>query len=253
MSDRVAVGSSRIRVRASATSPRAISSSWRFASGNASTGMSRSRSSRPAEASADCIRSCSFSLRTKRPEVRRMLRAILSRTDSSGITESSWNTMATSDDSEPPGNVTSPVSAVTTPAITLTRVLFPAPFSPSSACTSPARKSTETSLSAFAPPKLLLILLTESRTSVLRTTLTSFRLIGSRTTLSDPTHRCQVKDYMCTYFCKPQAAGQYTTEGSLESAFSCELRLFSTEYAIRARLVAGSVAQQGARIVSTSS
>src|SRR5206468_2348525 len=43
-----------------------------------------------------------------------------------------------------------------TPARSLTQVLLPAPFSPSSASTSPARSSSETSCRARVPPNDLL-------------------------------------------------------------------------------------------------
>ncbi len=50
-----------------------------------------------------------------------------------------------------PSIMSVPESAVTAPVITLISVDFPAPFSPSSACTSPARSSNETPFSACTP------------------------------------------------------------------------------------------------------
>src|SRR5262249_56964564 len=43
------------------------------------------------------------------------------------------------------------------PVMILIRVDLPAPFSPTRACISPARRSNDTPLSARTPPKLLLI------------------------------------------------------------------------------------------------
>ena len=55
-----------------------------------------------------------------------------------------------------------PASAAKTPLITLMRVDLPAPFSPISACTSPARTSSDTSVSAATPAKDLDTPLTSS-------------------------------------------------------------------------------------------
>ena len=59
-----------------------------------------------------------------------------------------------------PGSVTSrpltlsvPLSGWCTPARIFTRVDLPAPFSPTNACTSPARRSTDPSISARTAPK----------------------------------------------------------------------------------------------------
>src|SRR5277367_4277501 len=56
-----------------------------------------------------------------------------------------------------PSNSIAPESACNAPLITFMSVLFPAPFSPMSACTSPARSSKPTPSSATVAPKLLRI------------------------------------------------------------------------------------------------
>src|SRR5919108_5357116 len=54
-----------------------------------------------------------------------------------------------------PPTVNVPASGVSAPATILMSVDFPAPFSPTSACTSPARRSNETPLSARTPLNVL--------------------------------------------------------------------------------------------------
>src|SRR5580693_7704356 len=82
----------------------------------------------------------------------------------SGIGGSSWKTTPTPAASDAPGSRganglsrsrTSPLSARSTPDMTLTSVDLPAPFSPSSACTSPPRTSKLTSCSACTPANAL--------------------------------------------------------------------------------------------------
>jgi hypothetical protein len=55
-------------------------------------------------------------------------------------------------DSSRPSSETVPASAFKAPAMTFTSVVLPAPFSPSSACTEPARTVKSTPASATTPP-----------------------------------------------------------------------------------------------------
>src|SRR5437667_4768227 len=62
-----------------------------------------------------------------------------------------------------PFNSISPLSGYTAPVMILIRVDLPAPFSPISACTSPARNSNEAFLSACTPAYDLSISMARSR------------------------------------------------------------------------------------------
>ncbi len=87
--------------------------------------------------------------------------AMLSATDRSGSSDSSWNTQtipaalaACGPDSTrgTPSIASVPLSGCTTPAMILISVLLPAPFSPSTAWIDPARVARSTPSSARTPP-----------------------------------------------------------------------------------------------------
>src|SRR5574340_131564 len=73
------------------------------------------------------------------------------------LTPSRWASSGFRKRAGAPSRKTSPASGCTTPAMILESVLLPAPFSPTSACTSPGSTEKLTPSSACVPSKCLLM------------------------------------------------------------------------------------------------
>ena len=158
---RAEVASSRMRTRGLRASAFAISMTCRRDSGKSLTSAMGWMSSPPARASAASA-SNRCALRSIMPKRRGGFETMmLSATDRSGISDSSWKTLTIPAAlaaagsgklaSRPASNIR-PVSGATTPAIILIRVDLPAPFSPRMACTRPAWTSRSAFSSARTPP-----------------------------------------------------------------------------------------------------
>jgi hypothetical protein len=161
-SSRLEVGSSRMSTFASASSARAIATSCCTAIGCSSSRRAGCRS-RPIRSSA--ARAFAWLARQlisparfgNRPAHR------FSATDSVGTRFTSWYTVLIPSRSASrgelgriaaPSSVIVPASGACTPVSTLMSVLFPAPFSPMSACTSPRRSVSRASSRARTPGKV---------------------------------------------------------------------------------------------------
>ena len=168
------VDSSRIRIRGSRTSARAIPHTCRMLSGSDSTGASRGGASPVSSASTAAARSRLTSSGTRRRNRPSTPIQTFSSTVCGPTTRTSWKTGTT-----PASNVTRgdrtpskrrpaisivPLSGRCTPARILTRVLLPEPFSPTTAWTSPARAENVHSRSACVRPNAF------ARPSTARTT-----------------------------------------------------------------------------------
>jgi hypothetical protein len=154
------VGSSRMRTRGCVTSALATSTSWRSASVSDPSGW-RSDTSRPSSASTGRARRAISDLRTNGPRRGSRIGNRLLSTSRSGNRLSSWETTATplrtasavlSNATSRPSRRSVPSSGFTAPATIFTSVDLPAPFSPSSACTEPARTERPAPMRACTPP-----------------------------------------------------------------------------------------------------
>ena len=160
------VASSRTTMSGSAASTFAIATSWRAATDRSRTCRAGSMPARPMLSKSSPARARIRRLATVPSGLSGWrLKKMFSITVRSGISGSSWNTTPTPAASDSPGSrganrsprsCTSPPSARSTPEMTLTRVDLPAPFSPSSACTSPGWTSKLTSCRACTPANALL-------------------------------------------------------------------------------------------------
>ena len=168
------VDSSRMRIRGSRTSARAMPQTCRMLSGSVSTGASSGGASPVSSVSTAAARSrltSSDTLRRKSPSTPIQT---FSSTVCGPTTSTSWNTGTTPASSVARGDFTwsrrrpaisiVPLSGRCTPARILTSVLLPEPFSPTTAWTSPARASNVHSRSACVRPNAF------ARPSTARTT-----------------------------------------------------------------------------------
>ena len=159
------VASSSTTMSGSAASTLAIATSWRAATDRSRGWRVGLMPVRPMLANSSSARA---RIRRRATVPRGLngwrLKKMFSITVRSGISGSSWKTTPTPAASDAPGSRgangssrsrTSPLSARNTPDMTLTSVDLPAPFSPSSACTSPPRTSKLTSCSACTPANAL--------------------------------------------------------------------------------------------------
>ncbi len=155
------VASSRMRSRGLRASALAISMIWRRLSGRSRTMAAGWMSAPPASVSAaSASRRCARrSIMPKR--VGGAAAMMLSATERSGISESSWKigTIPAALAAAGSGKLTSwpsismrPSSGATTPAMILISVDLPAPFSPRMACTRPASMVRSAFSSARTPP-----------------------------------------------------------------------------------------------------
>jgi hypothetical protein len=145
---RLEVGSSRMRMRAFAESALAISTSCRCAMGSAPHGVAGSMC-RP---TVDSQRRASSRMarRFRKPAVRGSRpRKMLPATSRFSARLSSWWTSAMPASAS--ATFSEPSLGATTPESSLSSVLFPAPFSPTIASTSPPRMSRSTPRSAETP------------------------------------------------------------------------------------------------------
>ncbi len=147
--------------RASRTSVRTISSRCRSPTPSDSTGASHgsdtpiSRATRSARARAAARSSRPIERTGSAPSI------TLSSAESTPTSAKCCCTMPTPramascavcGESTRPATRTSPASGTTTPAAILSSVLLPAPFSPTTACTSPASNASDTPLTACTAP-----------------------------------------------------------------------------------------------------
>ena len=163
---RAAVGSSITSTRASSARALAISTRWRLPTDSDPTTVSTPMSCAPSCASSSAARVRMASQSMRKPDRKGAWpRKMFSATVRSGNCSSSWWMVAIprrwacagpSSATRCPSISMWPASGVCTPARTLIRVDLPAPFSPSRAWTSPARRSKLTSVSAATPGKPLL-------------------------------------------------------------------------------------------------
>ena len=148
-------------MRGSRPSALAISISWRRDSGRSFTRRRGLMSSQPIDASSASVRRI-WARTSMRPSRRgASVMQMLSATDRSGISDSSWNTQAMpwriasrgvwNAVSWPP-SARCPVSGRMAPPITLIRVLLPAPFSPRMAWIECVDAAKSTASSASTPP-----------------------------------------------------------------------------------------------------
>ncbi len=168
------VASSRIRIFGRCIDAFVISTICRWSSGRWEIGERGSMCPRPSLASASSAILRAFRNETS-PATRGMSESTrLCVTESSGTSESSWYTVAMPASCESWGDPggsgwpftrISPASRRTTPAMILTRVLLPAPFSPSNACTSARRTTRSAPTSAWMPPYCLWTPLARSASS----------------------------------------------------------------------------------------
>ena len=159
------VGSSMIRIRASSEIARAISTTCCWPRRRSLTSeLGSIASSRRAKTSVTTCDSAAWSTKAPRTSSRPMNR--LSVTDRFGQRLSSWWMIATPRDtacageSKTTGSPKSskvPVVDVSTPARIFISVDLPAPFSPNSAVTAPARISKSTPRKAWVPPYVFVI------------------------------------------------------------------------------------------------
>ncbi len=162
---RTAVGSSSTRIRGSRRSALRISARWRSPTPRCSTARSSGTES-PVRSTSRSASARTRARSSLEPEPWRRPSARLSRTLRRGTSVKCWCTSAipcaqasrgeASAASAPP-TVIRPASGRSMPPSTLSSVVLPAPFAPSTPWTSPARSSSSAASSATTVPKLRVI------------------------------------------------------------------------------------------------